>query len=126
MSDDSIRLAHEAVDFLSSRFGLDRIDLALVLGSGWSAGADQLGERLGEIELGDVPGFSPPVVSGHGGVLRLIRTMPGKTAAVLTGRTPRRRVGSHGPAGAAGSGVQSSRIQPDAFHVIELHVMFLG
>jgi purine nucleotide phosphorylase len=87
MSDDSTRTAHEAVEFLSSRFGLDRIDLALVLGSGWSAAADQLGEELGEITLGAVPGFTTPVVKGHGGILKLVRTAGGKTAAVLTGRT---------------------------------------
>ena len=87
MSDDPKKLAHEAVEFLSSRFGVDRIDLALVLGSGWSAGADQLGEGLGEITLGAVPGFRKPVVKGHGGVLKLVRTAGGRTAAVLTGRT---------------------------------------
>ena len=87
MSDDPTKKAHEAVEFLSSRFGLDRIDLALVLGSGWSAAADQLGEGLGEITLGAVPGFSAPVVRGHGGVLKLVRTAGGRSAAVLTGRT---------------------------------------
>lgn len=87
MSDDPKKLAHEAVEFLSSRFGMDRIDLALVLGSGWSAGADQLGEGLGEITLGAVPGFRKPIVKGHGGVLKLVRTAGGRTAAVLTGRT---------------------------------------
>ena len=78
MSDDPTKKAHEAVEFLSSRFGLDRIDLALVLGSGWSAAADQLGEGLGEITLGAVPGFSAPVVRGHGGVLKLVRTAGGR------------------------------------------------
>ena len=87
MSDDPKKMAREAVEFLSSRFGLDRIDLALVLGSGWSAEADQLGEGLGEITLGAVPGFRKPVVKGHGGVLKLVRTAGGRTAAVLTGRT---------------------------------------
>ena len=87
MSDDPKKMAREAVEFLSSRFGVDRIDLALVLGSGWSAGAGRLGEGLGEITLGAVPGFSAPVVKGHGGVLRLVRTAGGRIAAVLTGRT---------------------------------------
>lgn len=63
------------------------IDLALVLGSGWSAGADQLGETLHELELANVPGFAKPVVSGHGGALRIVRTPAGKVAAVFTGRT---------------------------------------
>ena len=88
MSDDSKKMVREAVEFLSSRFGLDRIDLALVLGSGWSAGADQLGEGLGEITLGAVPGFKTPVVKGHGGVLRLVTSAGGRRAAGQTGPPP--------------------------------------
>lgn len=87
MNQTPFDLAAEAADFLRSHFGCDRIDLALVLGSGWSSGADQLGEPLGEIELGEVPGFSKPVVSGHGGALKLVRTAGGKIAAIFTGRT---------------------------------------
>ena len=87
MSHDPQQLASEAAAFLSSHFQLDRIDLALVLGSGWSAGAERLGERLGEIPLGEVPGFTQPVVSGHGGMLKLVRTMNSRVAAILTGRT---------------------------------------
>ena len=87
MSDDPKKMAREAVEFLYSCFDVDRIDLALVLGSGWSAGAGQLGEGLGEITLGAVPGFSAPVVKGHDGVLKLVRTTGGRIAAVLTGRT---------------------------------------
>lgn len=63
------------------------IDVALVLGSGWSAGADQLGETIADLPLHEVPGFSKPVVSGHGGQLKVLRTAGGKTAAVFTGRT---------------------------------------
>ena len=74
---DPMDLAAEAADFLRSRFDEDRIDLALVLGSGWSSGADRLGEPVGSIELGAVPGFSKPVVSGHGGELKLVRTAAG-------------------------------------------------
>lgn len=80
-------LAAEAADFLRSRFDVDRIDLALVLGSGWSSGADRLGEPLGDVELAVVPGFSTPLVSGHGGHLLLSRTPAGKVAATFTGRT---------------------------------------
>jgi len=87
VNDDAFALAASAAEYLRSHFGVDRIDLALVLGSGWSSGADQLGEPLGGIELGDVPGFSKPVVSGHGGALKLVRTAGGKVAAIFTGRT---------------------------------------
>ncbi|GAA3866847.1 purine-nucleoside phosphorylase [Tessaracoccus defluvii] len=87
MTDDPFALAASAADFLRSHFGTDGVDIALVLGSGWSSGADQLGEPLGEIELGAVPGFSKPVVSGHGGALKLVRTTGGRVAAIFTGRT---------------------------------------
>ena len=75
-----------AATFLTS-FGLDRIDLALVLGSGWSTAAHGLGEAIGSVPLADLPGFSAPVVAGHGGELRLLRTPSGKVAALFTGRT---------------------------------------
>ncbi|MFT3887370.1 MAG: purine-nucleoside phosphorylase [Arachnia sp.] len=80
-------LAAEAAAFLADRFAVEKIDITLVLGSGWSSGAEQIGEALGEIELGDVPGFSKPVVAGHGGKLLLARAASGKLAAILTGRT---------------------------------------
>ena len=60
---------------------------SFTLGSGWSAASDDLGEEIGSCPLGDLPGFSAPVVVGHGGLLRVVRTASGKTAAVLTGRT---------------------------------------
>lgn len=84
---DPYALAGEAAAALLDRFDLTSIDLALVLGSGWSAGADGLGEPVGECPLEELPGFSAPVVAGHGGALRIVTTANGKTAAVLTGRT---------------------------------------
>lgn len=84
---DAFELAREAATYLRDRLGEDKIDVALVLGSGWSSGADALGEAVGELELGEVPGFSKPVVSGHGGKLLLVRTAGGKLAAIFTGRT---------------------------------------
>ncbi|MDF1488889.1 purine-nucleoside phosphorylase [Tessaracoccus sp. HF-7] len=79
--------AAAAAQFLSSTLGVEQIDLALVLGSGWASGADQLGEKLAEIALGDVPGFAKPVVAGHGGAIVVVRTTNGKVAAIFTGRT---------------------------------------
>lgn len=84
---DPFGQAASAADFLRTHFATEKIDVALVLGSGWSAGADQLGEPLGEVRLPEIPGFRPPVVSGHGGALKLVRTQRGRIAAVLTGRT---------------------------------------
>lgn len=87
MSEDPKELARAAARYVAHTLSVPHIDLALVLGSGWSSGADDLGERLGELELGDVPGFSKPVVSGHGGRLLAVRTASDKVAAVFTGRT---------------------------------------
>jgi purine-nucleoside phosphorylase len=79
--------ADAAAAFLLDRFQISVIDLAFVLGSGWSAAADDLGEELGQCELAEVPGFAKPSVLGHGGALRIVRTAGGKIAAILTGRT---------------------------------------
>ena len=79
--------AREAAAALLQRFAVPKIDLALVLGSGWSQAADSLGEPLGTAPLAAFPGFSAPVVAGHGGDLRLIRTPAGRIAALFTGRT---------------------------------------
>ena len=87
MSENPQLLARAAAEYVATALSVPRIDIALVLGSGWSSGADELGETIGELELGDVPGFSKPVVSGHGGRLLVVRTESGKVAAVFTGRT---------------------------------------
>lgn len=87
MTADPKALAAEAADALRTRFDIAGIDLALVLGSGWSAGSDALGETVGECPLAELPGFSAPVVAGHGGALRIVRTAAGRTAGVFTGRT---------------------------------------
>ena len=79
--------ATNAAHALLERLELTRLDLAMVLGSGWSAAADDLGETIGELPLADLPGFSAPAVAGHGGALRAVRTANGKIAGVFTGRT---------------------------------------
>ncbi len=67
--------------------GLDHVDIVMVLGSGWNQGTDQLGDEIATVDLGTVPGFSKPVVVGHGGSLRIARTATGKVTMILTGRT---------------------------------------
>lgn len=76
-----------AAEALLSRFSIPSLDLALVLGSGWSGAATGLGQTIGECDLADLPGFAKPVVVGHGGSLRVIRTSTGKIAALFNGRT---------------------------------------
>lgn len=80
-------LARSAADTILQRFALDHVDVGLVLGSGWSSAIDGVGELLAEAPLDELPGFSKPVVAGHGGVARALRTASGRTALVFTGRT---------------------------------------
>jgi purine-nucleoside phosphorylase len=85
--EDPSSAAAEAAEAVRDRLGTDTVDLGFVLGSGWSAGVDAVGETLAEAPLADLPGFSRPVVVGHGGLLRLVRTPAGKRALLFTGRT---------------------------------------
>ncbi len=84
---DPYALAEEAAQAVRQRFGIERLDLVFTLGSGWAAASEDLGEEIGSCPIGELPGFSAPVVIGHGGQFRVVRTAAGKTAAVLTGRT---------------------------------------
>jgi purine-nucleoside phosphorylase len=84
---DPVAFAADAAAAIAERTRVSSIDFALVLGSGWNAAADSLGETLAVLPLGEIPGFAMPVVAGHGGELRLVEVASGRTAAVLTGRT---------------------------------------
>lgn len=84
---DPYSLAAEAADALRSRLGVEGLDAAIVLGSGWSTAAEGLGEVVGEVALADLPGFTAPVVAGHGGAVTALRSPRGQTVALFTGRT---------------------------------------
>jgi purine-nucleoside phosphorylase len=86
-TEDPSVLATRAGSSICVRFGIAGLDSAFVLGSGWSAAADDLGELVGSCELAELPGFAAPTVRGHGGTLRVVRTAAGSVVAVLTGRT---------------------------------------
>lgn len=84
---DPYALAADAADALRTRLGVEAIDAAIVLGSGWSTAAAELGEVIGEVPLAELPGFDAPVVAGHGGTVRALRTPAGRVVALFTGRT---------------------------------------
>ena len=70
--------AQEAADTLARLTGVERHDVALVLGSGWLPAAEALspddgGESTAEIATTDLPGFSAAAVAGHSGKIRSIR-----------------------------------------------------
>ena len=66
-------LAREAAGRLAELTGVERHDVALVLGSGWLPAVDALGEPTAEIETTQLPGFSQAAVAGHSGRIRSIR-----------------------------------------------------
>jgi purine-nucleoside phosphorylase len=84
---DPYALAKLAATAILERFDISLVDVAFVLGSGWSAAADDLGQLIGSCELTELPGCTPPTVVGHGGALRIVSTPTGKIAAIFTGRT---------------------------------------
>jgi len=87
MADNPYQLARQAGAALTEGLRIDKIDMALVLGSGWSSGADKLGDVVRRADLGTLPGFTKPVVAGHGGDALIVRLATGQTALILTGRT---------------------------------------
>jgi purine-nucleoside phosphorylase len=72
--DSPYDLAGEAAARLAELTGVERHDVALVLGSGWLPAVDALGEATAEIETTDLPGFSAAAVAGHAGRIRSIRS----------------------------------------------------
>ncbi|WP_395657602.1 purine-nucleoside phosphorylase [Nocardioides sp.] len=67
-------LADQAAARLAELTGVERHDVALVLGSGWLPAVDALGEATAEIATTDLPGFSPAAVAGHAGKIRSVRS----------------------------------------------------
>jgi len=85
--DDPHALAATAARHLLDRFRIPRVDVGLVLGSGWSAAVAGAARVVGRAPLADLPGFARPVVAGHGGEALLLEPASGRRVLVLTGRT---------------------------------------
>lgn len=83
---DPSAAAREAADALARLTGVERHDVALVMGSGWVPAAELLGETVADLSVEEVPHFAPPAVAGHAGRIRSVKV--GDThALVLLGRT---------------------------------------
>lgn len=79
--------ARRAADVIVERSGVPRVDIALVLGSGWHGAAALIGETILQIPAWEVPGFEAPTVAGHGSNLTLVKVHgSGKIALVLGSR----------------------------------------
>ncbi|QVQ53721.1 purine-nucleoside phosphorylase [Spiractinospora alimapuensis] len=86
MSHDPYQAARAAAEVLCDRTGVERYDVALVMGSGWSLAADALGAAGVELPNAELPGFLPPSVEGHAGTVRSVRRGD-KNLLLLLGRT---------------------------------------
>lgn len=74
-----------AADELRSR-SFDSFDVAVVMGSGWVPAADAFGDPAVELPVTGLPGFAPPAVEGHAGMIRAAR-VGGRRVLVFLGRT---------------------------------------
>lgn len=87
-STDPFEVARAAAAHIAEHTGVARHDLALVLGSGWGAAAELLGETVAELPSDQIPGFSAPAVVGHVGTTRSVRLAgTDRHALVLGSRT---------------------------------------
>jgi purine nucleoside phosphorylase len=59
--------AARAAESLAERTGVDRHEVAVVLGSGWGPAAEALGTPETEVAMAELPGFLPPSADGHRG-----------------------------------------------------------
>ncbi len=84
---DPYQLAKDAAHTLREASGIDRIDIAVTLGSGWSGAAELLGTELFNTPADSIPGFQKPSVKGHVGTLRIFEVPGGARVLVLGART---------------------------------------
>ena len=84
--DNAPTTAQDAARALATATGVERHDVAVVLGSGWVPAADALGTPDTELPVTDLPGFAAPTAAGHAGTVRSL-TVGGRRVLVLLGRT---------------------------------------
>ena len=79
--------AEAASKTITELTGIESVDMALTLGSGWAKAADLAGRELANIDASEIPGFHKTSVSGHTGKLRIMQLQSGKKALVVGART---------------------------------------
>ena len=80
-------LALQSAAAIAAAAGVSGVDMAFVLGSGWARGAEKMGQLVARVDLASLPGFSRPIVAGHGGDALVVQLANGKLALIFTGRT---------------------------------------
>ena len=87
MSDvDPWALVDAAAAAIATRTEVQRHDVLVVLGSGWTPAADRFGTTTAEVPMGELPGFPTIGVAGHSGVLRSIEAEGGRRILAMLGR----------------------------------------
>src|SRR6478752_3188723 len=84
--DTALEAAGKAAAVLASKTGVERHDIALVLGSGWGGAADLIGEEVASVEASQIPGYDAHAVAGHSSLMRSLRTPDGRAVLVLGAR----------------------------------------
>ncbi|KKW62240.1 purine-nucleoside phosphorylase [Mycolicibacterium elephantis] len=74
-------VARDAAATIADRTGVERHDVAVVLGSGWAPAAEQFGDPVAVLPVAELPGFTPPTAQGHGG--RLLSTRIGERRVIV-------------------------------------------
>jgi purine-nucleoside phosphorylase len=73
----------DAAAEIRRRTGVERHEVAVVLGSGWAETAETVGESQAEVALAELPGFATPTAVGHGSALRSLDVGGTPTLAFL-------------------------------------------
>jgi len=84
--DDPLAAAHEAAAELGRRTGIDRFDVAVVLGSGWKGAVAHFGEPADDFATTELPGFPAAGVQGHEGRVQAF-DREGRHVLAFLGRT---------------------------------------
>lgn len=82
---DPLEAAAEAASVLADRIGVDRHEVAVVLGTGLDGAVDSLGQPLGRCDFADLPGLSAPSVRSHRGEVASL-LVGGRRVLVFRGR----------------------------------------
>jgi purine-nucleoside phosphorylase len=80
-------VAREAAERIRAITGVETHEIALVLGSGWAAAVEHLGEVTHEIPARELPGFVAPTVPGHVATIRSVRGRTGARILLLGARS---------------------------------------
>lgn len=80
-------VAREAAERIRAITGVEKHAIAVVLGSGWAAAVEHLGEVTHEIPARELPGFVATTVPGHVATIRSVQSSNGTNVLVLGARS---------------------------------------